>query len=724
MTVAKRRTRTVKDVPVSSEIQAMIAAIGKQYGDQTIVRGSDILQPWRIPTGIFTFDYATLGGIPHNRVTVFDGAKHSGKGGLAGDSVYTPQGTKKYRDLQVGDAVIGSNGHATVVTGVFPRGVIPVYRVTFTDGTSVTVDGEHLWRVQTKKQVALGTHRILSTQDLASAELRVRSGGYRYRIPMVAPVQFNGGSLPVEPYLLGVLLANGGLGEGKPSFSTDDMGVVEMIRQRNPGLYLTEQGQSGSARRFYVRAGDSGVANSNPISAYLRDVGLDTTSRYKFIPSQYLYAGEQDRRALLGALLDCDGSITVSKTHHHTGGMHYHTRSPELAIGVINLVQSLGGVASVCMQERDGAIDYQVNITHHECLFMACARKRAIFASRGHRAAVRSIVSVEPAGNEEVICIAVQAPDRLYVTESYIVTHNTTGALRAAAGAQQSMPDQQVVFVDIEGTFDSVYAEKLGVDIERLLVVQPDTGEHAVDITTGLIHTKEVSLIIGDSLAALLPIKEEEASAEDTLVGQQSRLIATMMRKTVAALIKERKRQHYVTLLFINQQRSKIGARSPIPGGEVLSNPGGKAVGFFSSLECTWKNKENIKSNGEGEETLHMNEHAFHIKKNKLHAGMRQGEFQVMRRADEDMGLNEGDVDDASTMITFAKRRGWYTGGGRAGYTLTIGDNSYHEPNQDAMARFLYSERDVYWSLRQHLIADAAERQGMKPDFVAYLRGE
>lgn len=377
--MATRRTRTVKDIPVTSEISAMIAAISKQYGENTIVKGSDILQPWRIPTGIFTFDYATLGGIPHNRVTVFDGAKHSGK---------------------------------------------------------------------------------------------------------------------------------------------------------------------------------------------------------------------------------------------------------------------------------------------------------------------------------------------------------TTGALRAVAGAQQSMPDHQAVFVDIEGTFDATYAEKLGVDTDALLVVQPDTGEHAVDIMTGLIHTKEVSLVVGDSLAALLPIKESEASAEDTLVGQQSRLIATMMRKTTAALIKERKRQHYVTLLFINQQRSKIGARSPIPGGEVLSNPGGKAVGFFSTLECTWKNKENIKSNGNGEETLYTNDHAFHIKKNKLHAGMRQGEFQVMRRPDEDLGLEEGHVDDAGTMITFAKRLGWYTGGGRAGYTLTFGEHSYHEPNADAMCRYLYQDRDAYWALRQHLIADSAERMGMKPEFVAYLRGE
>lgn len=299
----------------------------------------------------------------------------------------------------------------------------------------------------------------------------------------------------------------------------------------------------------------------------------------------------------------------------------------------------------------------------------------------------------------------------------------TTASLRCIAGAQQSLPDQQAVLVDIEGTFDSTWAEKVGVNTSELNVAAPDTGEHAVDLTVGLIHAREVSLVVIDSLAAMLPIKESESSAEDSLVGQQSRLITSMLRKTSAALIQERKRGHYVTLVLINQQRAKIGGWAP-PGGEALSNPGGKAVGFFTSLEARWKNKELVKKDDAGFDTLECNEHAFAIEKNKMNGGMRTGEFRMMRRADEEMGLTEGQIDDASTMVAFAKKLGWLTGGGRGGQTISFGDYEVQGANGMELAKALYADPDMYWRFRCHLIADHAERQGMKPEFVHYLRGE
>lgn len=294
-------------------------------------------------------------------------------------------------------------------------------------------------------------------------------------------------------------------------------------------------------------------------------------------------------------------------------------------------------------------------------------------------------------------------------------------ALRCVAGAQKSLPDQKAVFVDIEGTFDDVWAEKVGVDTSEMILVSPDYGEQAVDATVGLVHAKETSLIVIDSLAALLPIKEQEASAEDSLVGQQSRMITSMLRKVSAAQIAERKRDHFVTILLINQQRSKIGGWSPT--GDPLSLPGGKALGHFTSLEARFKNKENIAKDGDGFETLSVNEHAFTIEKNKCNAGMRSGEFRMMRREDEQTGLLEGDIDDATTMLTFAKRIGWYTGAGR-GQSLDFADVAEKFGSIDDATVWLYENRDEYWKLRCHLIAYAAEKCGMKPEFVDYLRGE
>lgn len=296
----------------------------------------------------------------------------------------------------------------------------------------------------------------------------------------------------------------------------------------------------------------------------------------------------------------------------------------------------------------------------------------------------------------------------------------STAALKSIAGAQRSLPGQKPVLIDVEGTFDGTWGQKTGVSLDDLIVVQPDTGEQAVDITVGLVHARETSLIVIDSLAALLPMKEEEASAEDSLVGQQSRLITSMLRKVSAAQIKERKRGHFVSVLLINQQRSKIGGWSPT--GDPLSLPGGKALGFFTSLETRWKNKEVINKDEQGNETLVHNEHAFTIEKNKMNAGMRSGDYRLLRRDDPGRGLSEGDTDDAGTMLAFAKRLGIYGGTPKQGYLLEFDDYSATYANVDAAIVDLYQDRELYDALRRHLIVDNAMRQKMPEDFLEYLR--
>lgn len=297
----------------------------------------------------------------------------------------------------------------------------------------------------------------------------------------------------------------------------------------------------------------------------------------------------------------------------------------------------------------------------------------------------------------------------------------TTAALRAIAGAQQSMEGQRPVLIDVEGTHDSVWSAKVGVDNDNLVLVTPDTGEEAVDMAVALAHARETSLLVIDSLAALLPQKEQEASAEDSLVGQQSRLITSMLRKLNGALIQERKRDHFVSVLLINQQRSKIGGWAPA-GIEPISNPGGKAVGFFTTVEARFKNKEVQKATG-GVDELAYNEHAFTIEKNKMNAGIRSGEFRMLRRADESLGLNEAEVDDAETMLAFAKRYEMFTGGGRGGVTLEFGDFSMKFANTAEVVSYLYANRDIHWALRCSLIASNAQAQGMPEYFVNYLLG-
>ena len=340
------------------------------------------------------------------------GAAGTGKASPVSTPVLTPAGWRKIGDIQIGDEVIGQNGKATKVTGVFPQGVIPVNRVTMTDGSWVLVGDDHLWQTWTAKQEVnwrTGEKRInqkgsvLSTKELLKRGLK-QANGYKFRIPMVEPVEYEPVDLPLDPYVLGVLLANGSLTSGEAIYSSNNWQLREEIVRR--GLYVSERTPTPT-RRWKV----GGVWQA------LKSLGLaGERSRGKFIPEVYLRGSVQQRRDLLAALLDCDGSCNGGHTR-------YHTMSQALATGVRELVQSLGGIASINLSSRDG--ERTVNIAMPVNPFVNATDKRLAWDSVEHRQPVRKIMSIEPEGVAEQVCILVEADDHLYVTQDYIVTHNT-----------------------------------------------------------------------------------------------------------------------------------------------------------------------------------------------------------------------------------------------------------------------------------------------------------
>lgn len=293
----------------------------------------------------------------------------------------------------------------------------------------------------------------------------------------------------------------------------------------------------------------------------------------------------------------------------------------------------------------------------------------------------------------------------------------TTLACLIAANAQLTFPEQRVVVMDIEGTFDTVWASKLGVDLSTLLLVQPESGEAACDIVDGLVRTKEVSMVIVDSVAALSPMKEIEGSSEDANVGLQARLMGTLLRKTTAGMIAERHRGHFVTPVYINQYRAKIGGGTGGFTGEPLMVPGGHALGFANSVEIkvtNWEKTRTVK----GMDILSHNEHTFKIEKNKLNGGMRSGEFRLIRSYDEKLGLDEGALDDGATLLAFAKTFGAYSGGGSS-WTLHFWDEERKFRGVEDAITTLYQDGDLYGKLRNYLIWENAKFCGMSDDFLA-----
>lgn len=309
--------------------------------------------------------------------------------------------------------------------------------------------------------------------------------------------------------------------------------------------------------------------------------------------------------------------------------------------------------------------------------------------------------------------------NRITMLEGPKHSGKTTLAERCIVGAQKTLPQQKAAFVDVEGTRDATWGAKIGVDNSELIYALPSTGEQAVDQSEALVRTREISLVVIDSIAALVPMKEIEDSVEDAQVALQAKLVSRCVRKLTAALIDERKREHFVTIIVLNQQRSKIGGWSP--NGDPTMNPGGKALGFSTSVEITCKNKETLKK----DHTTDFNEHAFDIKKNKMNGGLRKGDF-IMRRTDhETLPLGEGAIDDAGPMLAFAKQFGWYSGGGKSWKLEFPGEYGTTEfESADQAIRTLYEDPEFYWALRTALIVRNAEVQKMPEDFIAYLRGE
>ncbi len=149
-----------------------------------------------------------------------------------------------------------------------------------------------------------------------------------------------------------------------------------------------------------------------------------------------------------------------------------------------------------------------------------------------------------------------------------------------AATYQENHPDQMVALLDMERNYDTPWGEQIGVDASRLLTLQPDYGEQAVDMVEYLIYeTENVGLLIVDSLAQLVPIKEIEKSAEDAVPGGVGLLIARLCKKTAAALAKVEKLDRRPTIIYANQQRSKIAVRY----GSPITMPGGNAPGYYAS---------------------------------------------------------------------------------------------------------------------------------------------
>jgi len=265
----------------------------------------------------------------------------------------------------------------------------------------------------------------------------------------------------------------------------------------------------------------------------------------------------------------------------------------------------------------------------------------------------------------------------------------TTVALHIIAEAQKM--GGIAAFIDAEHALDPVYAQKLGVDIENLLVSQPDTGEQALEIAESLVRSGAIDVVVIDSVAALVPRAEIEGEMGDAHVGLQARLMSQALRKLTGAISKSK-----TVAIFINQMREKVG----VMFGNPETTPGGRALKFYASIRMDVRKVDVIKQGNDivGSRTR------VKIVKNKVAPPFKQADFDIMYGE----GISkEGSLLDIAVELKIVQKVGaWYS----------YNDERLGQGRENAK-EFLRQNPHIYQEIEQKIreeVLKASESQGIK----------
>lgn len=358
--------------------------------------------------------------------------------------ILTPTGYKTIGILTLGDLVIGMDGRAYPVTGVYPQGVRDIFEVKFSDDTCIFADADHIWQTQNTSHRYQNKFVLRTTRELANKPRMPSKGDWGngtrayWFFPLCQPVVFGEEKgLPFDPWALGILLGDGSLGEKSVAFASADMQIVEGMRIAVMPYDLSAKYVAQHDYRI-SRNDISGksMAGDNKLLTIIRQLNLaGTKSDTKFVPKQYLFGSPRQRLAILQGLMDSDGFAEKS-------GAEFSSASYELAENVRFIVHSFGGTTSVSVKETTGKLSYRVRIKFPANIPLFRLQRKLNKMGGGQRPnPFRALESITFAGQAEATCISVASPDNMFLTENCVPTHNTSTLVMIA----NELPSQPAI---------------------------------------------------------------------------------------------------------------------------------------------------------------------------------------------------------------------------------------------------------------------------------------
>ena len=380
----------------------------------------------------------------------------TGKAQPSDEPVLTPDGWVPIGSLEVGDIVYDGSGAETAVSGVFPQGELEEYEVTFADGRRSLCGLEHIWRVSKGRT---GKGRIWhdwTVEKILSDGVMRPDGKAKFCIPLNGPIERSEADLPVDPYVLGVLIGDGCLTGTSIVVSSNEEDVMCILADRLGPDYSVKKYDSDNYSWGVSYSKEYGV---NPLKDALRCFGLLVGSHEKFIPSVYMTASIGQRRMLLAGLFDADGSVGKN------GRFTFSTTSKRLRDDFIELCLSLGYQSNFRIDSRPGRRDcYEVWVGTNDVIFQSGKHKARFDESRSRKTGrLRlydsvKIVDIRKTGRiVPMTCISVASSENTYITRDYVVTHNTlTSIFMACQRLDRNIGDKIVVWCPVALIYDWV----------------------------------------------------------------------------------------------------------------------------------------------------------------------------------------------------------------------------------------------------------------------------